>query len=304
MDVLFADLAGLNLSATRNTSKGYKAMDMDQIRPPKIAGYAVISQIGRGGGSLIYEIKDTKTGEIYALKYVSREMDKGPRFFEQVEAEHKLGQKVTHPVLRKTLRIRKRGLISTQELFLWMELVNGRPLSRKGNDFSRPMLALLKAGDGLRAIHRMGYIHADFNPKNVMVSEEGIVKLIDYGQCCSMGTMKKRVQGTLEFLAPEQATKGVLDHRTDIFNFAATLYWALTGQTIGLPIPEARGQRKAGSRNVPAPGTLNPRISNRINEIIMWCLAETPSERPESIDEFLGDLHVELRENLFVSRSL
>jgi eukaryotic-like serine/threonine-protein kinase len=277
-------------------------MDMDHIRPPKVPGYEIVSQVGRGGGSLIFEVKDTKTGEPYALKFVSREMEKGPRFFEQVEAEHKLGQKVNHPVLRKTFRIRKRGLLATQELYLWMELVYGRPLSRKGNDYSRPMLALLKAGDGLRAIHRMGYIHADFNPKNVMVGDDGTVKLIDYGQSCAMGTIKKRVQGTLEFLAPEQATKGVLDHRTDIYNFSATLYWALTGQTIGLPMPESRGKRKAGSRNIPPPRSLNPRISDTVNDIIMACLAESPSDRPESMDEFIGDLHVELRESLFASR--
>ncbi len=276
-------------------------MEMDRIRPPRVPGHDVISQIGRGGGSLIYEVKDLKTGESCALKYVSRQMEKGPRFFEQVEAEHKLGQKVTHPSLRKTLRLRKRGLLATQELFLWMELVKGRPLSRKGDDFSRPMLALLKAGDGLRAIHRMRFIHADFNPKNVLVTDNGTVKLIDYGQSCAVGTIKKRVQGTLEFLAPEQAMKGVLDHRTDIYNFAATLYWALTGQTIGLPLPEAHGKRRAGSRNLIAPRVLNPRVSEAVNEIIMSCLAESPSDRPESMDDILGDLHVELRESLLTS---
>jgi len=276
-------------------------MDMGHIRPPKLPGCEVISQIGRGGGSLIYEVKDLKTGEICALKYVSRLMDKGPRFFSQVEAEHRLGQKVTHPNLRKTLRIRKRGLLATQELFLWMELVYGRPLSRKGNDFSRPMLALLKAGDGLRAIHRMRHIHADFNPKNVMVADDGLVKLIDYGQSCAFGTIKKRVQGTLEFLAPEQATKGVLDHRTDIYNFGATLYWALTGQTIGLPLPEAKGKRKAGSRTIPPARSVNPRVTETMNGIIEACLEESPSDRPSSMDEILGDLHVELRESLFAT---
>ncbi len=273
-------------------------MDMRHVRPPSVPGWEVISQIGQGGGSIIYEVRDVKTGDVCALKYVSREMEKGSRFFEQVEAEHRLGQKVGHPNLRKTFRIRKRGLLATQELYLWMELVYGRPLSRKGDDFSRPLLALLKAGDGLRAIHRMRYLHADFNPKNVMVADDGTVKLIDYGQSCPVGTTKKRVQGTLEFLAPEQATKGVLDHRTDIFNFGATLYWALTGQTIGLPLPEAKGNRRPGSRSIPSPKTLNRRVSDTLESIIMTCLAESPGDRPESMDEILGDLHVELRECL------
>jgi serine/threonine protein kinase len=273
-------------------------MDISHISAPRIPGWEILSQIGQGGGSIIYEAKDLKTGDLRALKFVSREMEKGKRFFEQVEAEHRLGQKVTHPVLRKTFQLRRRGILATSELYLWMELVYGRPLSRKGDDFSRPLLALLKAGDGLRAIHRMRYVHADFNPKNVMVADDGTVKLIDYGQSCTLGTVKKRVQGTLEFLAPEQATKGVLDHRTDIFNFAATMYWALTGQTIGLPLPEAHGNRRPGSRNIRPPRTLNARVSERLNEIMMQCLAESPGDRPDSMDDILGDLHVELRESL------
>ncbi|MBN1344160.1 MAG: serine/threonine protein kinase [Phycisphaerae bacterium] len=276
-------------------------MDIAHIQPPRIPGWEVVSQIGRGGGSIIYEVRDSKTGETCALKYVSKEMTKGSRFFEQVEAEHRLGEKVTHPNLRKTLRLRKRGILATQELYLWMELVQGRPLSRRGNDFSRPLLALLKAADGLRAIHRMRYIHADFNPKNVMISDEGGVKLIDYGQSCPLGTRKKRVQGTLEFLAPEQATKGILDHRTDIFNFGATLYWALTGQTIGLPLPEQKGNRRPGSRNIAPPSVVNVRVSKELEAIIMGCLAESPGDRPESLDAILGDLHVELRECLLTS---
>ncbi len=278
-------------------------MDMDQIPPPKIPGYDVLQQIGRGGGSLIFEVREQKTGKNFALKFVSRLMEKGSRFFEQVEAEHRLGQKVNHPNLRKTHQIRKKGLLTVQEMYLWMDLVYGRPLSRKSDDFSRPVLALLKAGDGLRAIHRMRFIHADFNPKNVIVADDGAVKLIDYGQSCTIGTIKKRVQGTLEFMAPEQTTKGVLDHRTDIFNFGATLYWALTGQTIGLPAIESKGGRRAGSRKINPPRTINPRVSEGMSEIVMRCLAEAPNERPSSMDEILGDLHVELRESLLAGES-
>lgn len=276
-------------------------MDTSQLSPPKIPGYEVLSQLGQGGGSIIYQVIEAKTGQAQALKFVSREMSKGSRFFEQVEAEHRLGQKVTHPNLRKTFKIRKKGILATQELYLWMELVEGRPLSRKGSDFSRPLLALLKAGDGLRAIHRMRFIHADFNPKNVLIAEDGTVKLIDYGQSCPVGTVKKRVQGTLEFLAPEQATKGVLDRRTDIFNFGATLYWALTGQTIGLPLAEAHGKRRPGSRSITKPSVLNKQISPELEAIILRCLAENPADRPDSMDDILGDLHVELRECLLTS---
>jgi len=278
-------------------------MDMDHIAPPKIPGYEVTQQIGRGGGSIIYEIKETKTGKISALKFVSRQMEKGARFFEQVEAEHRLGQKVNHPNLRKTFQLRKKGILAVQEMYLWMELVQGRPLSRKSEDFSRPVLALLKAGAGLQAIHRLRFIHADFNPKNVMVADDGTVKLIDYGQSCQVGTVKKRVQGILEFLAPEQALKGMLDVRTDIFNFGATLYWALTGQTIGLPMVEAKGGKKPGWRKITPPHVVNTRVSQTMSDIVMKCLAENPSDRPASLDEILGDLHVELRESLFARGS-
>src|SRR6187397_2908895 len=103
--------------------------------PKKLFGYDVIDLIGRGAGSTIYAVNDPGTGQLYALKHVTRQKDKDIRFIEQLEAEHAVGQLVRHPGLRRTvdLKINKTLMLKVTDAALVMELFDGRPL-----EFVRP----------------------------------------------------------------------------------------------------------------------------------------------------------------------
>jgi serine/threonine-protein kinase len=169
---------------------------------------------------------------------------------------------------------------------------------------SRALLSVAKAAEGLRAIHRMGYVHADMNPKNILLSKTGEVKLIDYGQSCKIGTAKKRVQGTLDYISPEQLLKAPLDPRTDVFTLGACMYWAVTRRTIGNPSLQAKGERRIGSRDIAPPDELNGLVSESLSDLIMKCLEENPSDRPRNIDEVVGDLHQEVRDLLHAEAGL
>ncbi len=272
---------------------------MEQVSPPTLSHYRMGGVIGTGGGSVIYYVEELKTGKKFALKYVERLSAKHARFFEQVAAEHVLGQKVKHPVLRKTFKLERRGFLATNAMLLFMEYCEGRPLaSLQQAEPSRMLLSLTKAAEGLRAIHRMGFVHADLNPKNILVGAHGVVKLIDYGQSCKVGTAKKRVQGTIDYIAPEQLLKAPLDPRTDVFTLGACLYWAVTRKTIGAPAVQAKAERRIGAREFPAPNELNGLVSDSLNELILRCLEESPSDRPANVDEVLGEMHQEVRELL------
>ena len=272
---------------------------MDEISPPTLKGYRMCGALGTGGGSVIYAIDEIKTGKRFALKYVEALSARHRRFFEQVTAEHNLAKNVKHPVLRKTFKLERRGLLTTHAMLLYMDFVDGRPLTAlQHSDASRALLALAKAAEGLRAIHRMGYVHADLNPKNVLVGKKGEVRLIDYGQACKIGTAKKRVQGTIDYISPEQLVKAPLDARTDVFSLGACMYWAVTHKTIGPPSVQAKGGRRIGSRDFPPPMEVNPLVAEGLNTIIMGCLEEVSSDRPSSIDEILQELHQEVRELL------
>jgi serine/threonine-protein kinase len=80
----------------------------------------------------------------------------------------------------------------------------------------------IAAAQGLRAMHQMGYAHCDIKPNNILRSESGQVKVIDYGQSCRIGTIKERIQGTPDYIAPEQVARRPISVQTDVFNLGAT----------------------------------------------------------------------------------
>jgi serine/threonine-protein kinase len=115
-----------------------------------------------------------------------------------------------------------------------MEYINGITLADK--DFRKSLDETLAIFDevatGLHAMHLAGYVHADLKPTNIMVSVEGAVKLIDLGQSAKIFEPKTKIQGTGDYMAPEQVQRGKLDQRTDVFGLGATLHKVLTGRPI------------------------------------------------------------------------
>ena len=96
-----------------------------------------------------------------------------------------------------------------------------------------------KAAAGLQAMHHAGFVHADVKPGNILITPQKRIKLIDYGQACELGTSKTRIQGTIDYIAPEQVNREKLYPRTDVFGLGATLFKVLTGQ----PIPTDMNQK-------------------------------------------------------------
>ena len=83
-------------------------------------------------------------------------------------------------------------------------------------------------------------MHADIKPNNILIDDHGIVKIIDLGQACAIGTVKKRIQGTPGYMAPEQAHRHEITPKTDIYNLGAMMYWTLVGEVIPTSMPPKR----------------------------------------------------------------
>src|SRR4029079_13693760 len=125
--------------------------------------------------------------------------------------------------------IRKRKMLKTIELQLLMELVDGTSLDvQRPNSLGTLIQVFIQVASGLAAMHRMGYVHADIKPNNILVNEKLAVKIIDFGQSCATSTGKARTHGTPDYIAPEQVGRGPLTAATDVFNFGATMYWCVT----------------------------------------------------------------------------
>jgi eukaryotic-like serine/threonine-protein kinase len=264
--------------------------------PKKLFGYDVIDLIGRGAGSTIYAVNDPKSGQVYALKHVVRSKDKDIRFIEQLEAEHEVGQLVRHPGLRRTIdfKINKTMLLKVTEAALVMELFDGRPLEFvKPSNLSHLIGIFIDTAKALDALHSLGYIHCDLKPNNILLGDHYTVKVIDLGQAAKQGTVKKRIQGTPDFISPEQVNVGPVTVRTDIFNLGATMYWALASKK--LPTLYTIKQKENSfllDAKIDAPHTLNRAVPENLSNLVMECVKTSPAKRPKNMADVAGRLEV------------
>jgi len=255
--------------------------------PKSLFGYDVVSRLGEGAGSTLYVVCDPQSGQLYALKHVIRKTDKDIRFIEQLQTEFEMSRSFRHPVLRKSidLKINKKLLGGITDAGLVLELVDGTPLDQQ------PLLAIPKLVDvftqvasGLASLHHLRLVHCDLKPSNILTCPDGQVKLIDFGQTCKNGTVKERVQGTPDFIAPEQVRLKAVEQRTDIFNLGATLYWALTGRRIPtLYTVERDERRELKHQNYPSPRELNPAVPEPLSKLAMWCASFSIGSRPKDM---------------------
>ena len=259
--------------------------------------YVVLENLGKGARSTIWKVQDPGTGTFYTLKRVIRERDEDDRFLEQMRIEFEVSSTIDHEYLRKSFEMKRiRSWFKTQELLLLLEYVDGLTLKQcPPTDVEQVIEVFTKVGRGLDVLHHAGYIHADIKPKNVLVPGNGIIKIIDFGQSCPIGHRKKRIQGTPDFMAPEQVKRSILDQRTDVFNLGASMYWVLTGQTFPstVPRPDSPGEfMVAPVKEFPRPDQLNPNCPSALSKLVMDCCERKPSRRPDNMGEVLARLDV------------
>jgi serine/threonine-protein kinase len=265
----------------------------------KLLQYDVLERLGEGARSVIYAVSDPATRQVFALKHVIRAEPKDLRFIEQVENEYEISRQFTHPNLRRSyeLKLVKTMLVKISEAFLVMEMVDGKPLDvRPPTEMADILDTFIQAAQGLKAMHQMGYAHCDIKPNNILRNDRGQVKVIDFGQGCKIGTVKERIQGTPDYIAPEQVNRKPIDQRTDVFNLGATLYWNLTGKHI----PTLYTVNKKGENSFlldtrfDTPLDLNPKVPQAVSNLVMDCIATKREKRPEDMDAVITRLELGL----------
>jgi len=242
-------------------------------------------------------VQDGETGRKYALKHVKREDQKDIRFIEQMESEFEISRQFNHPNLRRTydLKINKTLLLKVNEAFLVMELVDGRPLDVfLPTDLLEILETFTQAAQGLKYMHGLGFVHCDIKPNNILRNDAGLVRVIDYGQSCKTGTVKDRIQGTPDYIAPEQVARRPVTTQTDVFNLGATLYWAVSGKTIPtLYTTSKKGDNSLLSDDlITQPNQLNPTLPGPVNMLVMDMIATNPRKRPTDMDEVIRRLEL------------
>jgi serine/threonine-protein kinase len=265
---------------------------MSSLAVKDIFGFKVIAPLGTGAASMVFAVQDPADKQIYALKHVVKNTDKDQRYLDQVELEYEIGSKLSHPNIRALHKIhRNKKFFKVVEIALTMELLDAPTL-----DKALPKTMVEAAGifaqiaRGLAHMHDKGFCHADMKPINVMIADGGTVKIIDLGQACALSTVKKRIQGTPGYLAPEQAHRQEVNGQTDIYNLGATMYWVLVGDTIPTAIPSKSDPKALGGEFTPVavkppvpPAARNKSIHPMLSDLILECVQVRPGDRPASM---------------------
>lgn len=258
------------------------------LMPREIFGYEVIDYIGQGAGSLLYVVSHPQTRQLYALKHVTPKTDKDQRFVGQLLNEREVGHSVSHAGLRRSLEVKvNRTLLrKITEAALIMELFDGSPLDAlPPRGLGEIVDTFIQSAEALAALHHLGWIHCDIKPGNILVNSAGNVKVIDLGQACRAGTVKDRVQGTPDYIAPEQVKCEAVSAKTDVYNLGATLYWALSGRNLPTLFTLKRSQNSIlVDQMLASPRELNPAIPENLSNLVMECVRTAPAKRPEMTD--------------------
>ena len=265
--------------------------------PKSVFGYEVVDFIGEGAGSRIFAVIHPTSKQLYALKYVVPKQDKDVRFVEQLETEFEVGKQVSHPGLRRSLdlKINKTLFRKITEAALVLELFDGVSLERRlPQSMTQLVEVFIKSAEALASLHALGYVHCDLKPNNILVDgATKNVKVIDLGQAAKIGTAKSRIQGTPDYIAPEQVKCLPVTVQTDVFNFGATMYWALCGNKLPTLFNLKKSENSFLVDAVMAsPRDCNKLVPETLSNLVMECVRTNPQKRPADMVELARRLEI------------
>jgi serine/threonine protein kinase len=263
----------------------------------RIGKFEVLGTLGSGAHSTIQHIRRSADGKQYALKVVPIDKPEETKFLDQARHEYRVAQMLDHPHLLKVyaLETEKDWLFRVRKVHLLLEYLNAKTLDICPRLPLPKLVQVFKCvAEGLVHMHRRYVYHADLKPNNILVGRRGEVKVIDYGLAWIRGEPKDRIQGTPEYMAPEQVKDRTVNERTDIYNFGATMYRMVTTRLPpstaspsgpGLPL-----DAKTLARLLVPVQELAPQAPPELCDLIHRCLSFHSAERPARMSEVQGAL--------------
>lgn len=266
--------------------------------------YEVLGELGQGGMSVVFRARDKQLGRDVALKvlhdFLARQPDARKRFHREAVAVARL----RHPGI---VEIYDYSGPDAEDAYIVCEIIEGHTLRQFVDTHGAPAhpefgaMVIQELVRALRHAHEQGIVHRDVKPENVMLTERGQLKLMDFGIAQIMeGATKLTATGTLlgspAHMAPEVIDGKASDHRSDIFSVGTMLFWLCTGQMpFSAPNPSALFRLILEGTFEP-PQMLNPKIGNGLARIIERTLQPDPEVRYQDVSELQEDLQKELDE--------
>ncbi len=257
--------------------------------------YEIIEEIGKGGMGKVYKAFDKDINENVALKIIRPEIASNTQIIARFQNELKMARKIAHRNVCKMYDLGKDG----DTKYISMEFVPGEDLKttlkRMGPlTIGKAIYVAKQVCEGLAEAHRIGVIHRDLKPRNIMVDREGNTRIMDFGIAASHEvkeiTDSRIMLGTPHYMSPEQVSGKPTDQRSDIYSLGVIMFEMVTGQvpfdgdtTISIAL-------KHRSEQPPDPGEINYRIPDAFSQLILKCLEKDKDKRYQSANEVLSDL--------------
>jgi beta-lactam-binding protein with PASTA domain/serine/threonine protein kinase len=262
--------------------------------------YQVKSRLARGGMSTVYVATDQRLDRDVALKVLHPHLVNDGNFLDRLAREARAAAKLSHPHVVGVLDQGHDG----DTAYLVMEYIKGHTLrdviNRKGALSPRLALALIDpVVEGLGAAHAAGMIHRDVKPENVLIADDGRIKIGDFGlaRAVTTTTSTGALIGTVAYLSPELVLGRAADARSDIYATGIMLFEMLTGrQPFEGDVPIQVAYQHVNSA-VGAPSGLVPGLAEEVDELVQWCTAGDPEQRPVDGNALLAELR-HIRTNL------
>jgi serine/threonine protein kinase len=257
--------------------------------------FEIIEEIGKGGMGTVYKAYDSKIREVVALKLLKPEIASDLEVVERFRNEIKLARQVSHRHVCRMYDLGEEWL----SIYISMEYVPGEDLKsfirRSGHLNEAKAIGLAKQiVEGLIEAHRLGVVHRDLKPQNVMIDKEGNAKIMDFGIARSLHargiTGTGVIIGTPEYMAPEQAEARDVDHRVDIYSLGAILFEMVTGRVPFEGETPLSVVLKHRSEPPADPQTINVQLSAGLSRIILKCLEKNKDRRYRTAAEVLEGL--------------
>ena len=261
-----------------------------------LAHYRISTAIGAGGMGEVYRATDTKLVREVALKVLPPAMANDPDRLARFQREARAVASLNHPNVVTIYSVEE----SDDLHFITMELIDGQSLDRlisaNGLPSDRIVEIAAAVAEALAAAHEKGIVHRDLKPANVMVTNEGRVKVLDFGLAKDVGaetangatmasagyTQAGMVMGTPAYMSPEQVSGRPLDHRSDIFSFGVMLHEMATGRRPFEGNSSAELISSILRDNPPSVTDIRPELSSDIARVIRRCLEKEPRHRVQT----------------------
>jgi hypothetical protein len=272
-----------------------------------VGSYEVIDRLGAGGMGAVYRARDTRLGRTVALKVLRPGAD--PELLHRLDREARAASALNHPNI---VHIYDVGVAAAQagEHYVVMEYVEGETLRRRLARGPMPVPELLELGaqlaDGLASAHRAGIVHRDLKPENLVVTADGMLKILDFGLAKVVpapladvdaretltrhGTQAGTLLGTLEYMSPEQASGRPVDARTDQFAVGLVLAEMATGRPVFARGTPAEVLAAVIERDPEPLRRLRADVPEALEALVSRCLQKDPARRFAKTDELASEL--------------